>query len=95
MARLEQLAGSLTLMTPFGSLAAVHSFYRGARFITAIYGKEFSAAALPLVIVSFGQFVNVAAGSVGLLLSMTGNQVPFKRDHEYLSAVGNVGLSFL
>ena len=39
-----------------------------------IFGSEFTAAYLTLVILSFGQLVNATMGSVGLLLDMTGHQ---------------------
>lgn len=46
----------------------------GDRLIVLLYGSEFRAAYAPLVILCVGQLVNAAAGSVGLLLNMTGHE---------------------
>jgi O-antigen/teichoic acid export membrane protein len=94
MVRLEQLARNSTRMTLLVASPLFLLFVVTPRFITAVYGRDFTAAAVPLMIVSIGQFVNVAAGSVGLLLSMTGNQVPLKRIM-ISSALLNVVLSFV
>jgi O-antigen/teichoic acid export membrane protein len=42
--------------------------------VMGLYGLEFKQGALALSILSVGQFVNVAAGSVGYLLIMSGNE---------------------
>lgn len=42
--------------------------------IMGIFGDDFRDAALALSILSIGQFVNIATGSVGFLLSMTGHE---------------------
>lgn len=42
--------------------------------IMMVFGSGFSDASLLLVILSFGQLVNVASGSVGYLLSMSGHE---------------------
>ena len=41
-------------------------------FFLSVFGDEFSAGKTLLVIIGVGQFVNASAGSVGMLLSMTG-----------------------
>ncbi len=43
-------------------------------FFMGIFGEEFRVGALALVILSIGQFVNAASGSVGYILQMTGKQ---------------------
>jgi len=45
--------------------------------ILGIFGKEFIAGSIALIILATGQFVNAACGSVGFLLDMTGNQKIF------------------
>jgi O-antigen/teichoic acid export membrane protein len=45
--------------------------------VLGFFGKEYVAASLTLSILSFAQFVNVATGSVGTLLIMTGHQKKF------------------
>lgn len=47
-------------------------------WIMLAFGKEFSSGALLLSIVAIGQFVNVATGSVGYLLMMSGNERIFR-----------------
>lgn len=46
-------------------------------WVMGLYGPEFSAGWLLLVIISFGQLVNVATGSVESLLIMSGNEKAF------------------
>ena len=46
----------------------------GEWLLVTIYGDAYGEAYLPLAILLIGQLVNVACGSVGLLLNMTGNE---------------------
>lgn len=46
----------------------------GSYIIDVFYGEEFSGSYIPLAILCLGQLMNSGAGSVGLLLKMTGNQ---------------------
>ncbi|HHG74659.1 MAG TPA: flippase [Persephonella sp.] len=43
-------------------------------FFMGLFGEEFKDGALALVILTVGQFVNAASGSVALILGMTGKQ---------------------
>ena len=42
--------------------------------ILGIFGKDFTKASFALIVLSLGELVNVAAGSVGFILNMTGHQ---------------------
>jgi O-antigen/teichoic acid export membrane protein len=42
--------------------------------ILSIFGTEFTSGSVPLRILAIGQFINVATGSVGYLLAMTGHE---------------------
>jgi len=46
----------------------------GRFFFTLVFGTEFAASYLPLLILLIGQTVNSATGSVGFLLNMTSNE---------------------
>jgi len=46
----------------------------GEPIIHWFFGSEFGSAYLPLVVLSVGQLVNAAMGSVGFLLNMTGHE---------------------
>ena len=59
-------------------LAAVIIFVYAPK-ILLIFGSEFVAAAAALKIFAVGQLINASTGSVGFLLSMTGNQVVLLR----------------
>ena len=48
--------------------------FGGWYIIDVLYGAEYEGSYWPLVILCIGQLVNAFAGSVGLLLNMTGNQ---------------------
>jgi O-antigen/teichoic acid export membrane protein len=51
----------------------------GEKLIDFLFGKEYNKAYLPLVILCFGQLINAATGSVGLVLGMTGKQAYFAK----------------
>lgn len=73
--KFEQLARLVSnttwLMTAIGLLVCLPMIFF-PRFILQIFGTEFEQGALTLVIIASGQFVNVATGSVGNLLVMSG-----------------------
>jgi O-antigen/teichoic acid export membrane protein len=46
----------------------------GGRYILSFYPPEFQASYWPMAILSIGQIVNAATGSVGFLLAMTGRE---------------------
>lgn len=43
-------------------------------WLMSMFGDEFVAASKALMILAMGQFINIATGSVGYLLSMTGHE---------------------
>jgi O-antigen/teichoic acid export membrane protein len=47
-------------------------------YIMSVFGSDFSAGATTLQILSVGQFINVVAGSVGVLLVMSGHERDFR-----------------
>ncbi|NND64118.1 MAG: oligosaccharide flippase family protein [Flavobacteriaceae bacterium] len=53
----------------------------GKGLVQFIFGEEYGASYIPLVILCIGQLVSSMAGSVGLLLSMTGNQKVFSNSN--------------
>lgn len=74
-ARLESLfrvatRWGLWLLTP---LAAVFVAAPSVA-VVGIFGDSFAAAALPLVVLTAGQLINIATGPVGQILIMTGNE---------------------
>lgn len=63
-------------------------------WLMGLFGPEFAAAAPVLMILVLGQFVNIATGSVGFLLSMTGHERQL-RLNVFIGAVLGVGLGLL
>jgi O-antigen/teichoic acid export membrane protein len=58
-----------------GALPVVALFWiYGKEIVTLVFGGEFREACTPLVILSLGQLINAAAGSVGFILNMTGHE---------------------
>ena len=47
--------------------------------VMAIFGEGYEEAAILLAIMAVGQFINVATGSVGYLLNMSGHEKDFRR----------------
>lgn len=63
-------------------------------WLMGLFGPEFAEAAPVLMILVLGQFVNIATGSVGFLLSMTGHERQL-RLNVFIGAVLGVGLGLL
>jgi O-antigen/teichoic acid export membrane protein len=74
-----------TIVVP---IAAVYVVF--AESLLSVYGEEFGKAAGILRLLAVGQLVNVAAGSVGLMLSMTGHEREIRNVF-----LGSAGLSVL
>lgn len=53
----------------------------GKSLVQFVFGEEYGASYLPLVILCLGQLFSSMVGSVGLLLSMTGNQKVFSNSN--------------
>ncbi len=68
MRRVSRYATCIALLFVVGVVAF------GELLLVTLYGPSFSDAYLPLCILSVGQLVNVACGSVGLLANMTGDE---------------------
>jgi len=64
------------------------------KWVLAIFGDDFGAGATVLAILSVGQFVNVATGSVGYLLIMSGHE-KLIRNNTIISAALNLVLNVL
>lgn len=60
-------------------------------WIMSLFGDEFKAASQALIILAVGQFINIATGSVGYLLSMTGHERSL-RDNILISGMISVVL---
>ena len=57
----------------------------GDQLIALLFGKEYKLAYVPLVILCVGQLINSLAGSVGLVLVMTGNQAYYTNTNIFLT----------
>jgi len=53
----------------------------GNTLVQFVFGKEYGASYIPLVILCLGQLLSSMVGSVGLLLNMTGNQKVFSKSN--------------
>lgn len=62
--------------------------------VMGLFGPEFVAGTNVLRVLAVGQFISVAAGSVGFLLIMTGEQRAY-RNATTLATIANVGLNVL
>lgn len=74
IAELGDLARDLAKLLSAGILPLALVFLLLPTTVLTIFGPEFAVGGTALVILTVGQFVNVATGSVGYLLMMTGNE---------------------
>lgn len=64
----------------------------GTWVIELLFGQEYISSYIPLIIVCIGQLLSSTIGSVGIILSMTGNMSYFTRNNIYITII-NVLLS--
>jgi len=75
---LERTLRSIASMTSLLSLAMAIVFWALAgQILSVVYGEFYAAGAVVLVLLVFGQFLNVISGSCGLTLMLTGHQILF------------------
>ncbi|MEO1286589.1 MAG: polysaccharide biosynthesis C-terminal domain-containing protein [Chloroflexota bacterium] len=80
---LQNLVSSSAQLMTIAAIFVCTPFIFIPRLFLGIYGEQFVDGALVLVIISIGQFINVATGLMGRLLIMTG--------HEHLERTNTVG----
>lgn len=79
------------------AIAAVPSvvfLFAGEFLLEFVFGTEYIAGALPLIILTLGQLANATFGSVGALLNMTGHEKDAMRGMIYSLGI-NLILSFM
>ena len=91
---LGKLARNAALLMTFLSLPLLIAFIFFSSQILAIFGAGFTEGGTALAILACGQFVNVATGSVGHLLVMSGREKIF-RNNIVFGAILNATLNFL
>ncbi|WP_456399498.1 flippase [Persephonella sp.] len=91
LARVAQQSTKLIFWTSFPILLLFLIFPKP---ILGIFGEEFRAGAVALMILTVGQFVNAAVGSVGYILQMTGKQKIFQ-NIIFLASIINLILNFV
>lgn len=77
MEALSAAARKATLLMTLCAAPVFAMFFVAPKFVMTIFGSEFSDGGVTLQILAFGQFFNVASGSVGILLMMSG----FEREY--------------
>lgn len=73
LAGLAQLAVRSTRLTLLIAMPMLALFVLAPQWVLALFGRDFAAAGAVLAILAAGQFINVATGSVGQVLIMTGH----------------------
>ncbi len=89
---LDLLARQSTKLLFVSSLPFLALFLLAPTYLMGFFGKDFTGGALVLSILAAGQFVNVATGSVGQLLVMSGNE-RLLRNNLFIAFVINCALN--
>jgi O-antigen/teichoic acid export membrane protein len=74
MRGLHQVAIWSTRLMLIASMPVVGIFLLFPKWVMGLFGPEFAEGSAILMVLAMGQLVNVATGSVGFLLSMTGHE---------------------
>lgn len=72
--KLQNIVTKTTRLVSLAALPIVLAIVFLGNWLLSLYGDEFTSGYLTLIILSISQLANVATGSVGLLLNMTGHQ---------------------
>jgi O-antigen/teichoic acid export membrane protein len=91
LAKVAQQSTKLIFWTSFPILLLFLIFPKP---ILGIFGEEFKAGAVALMILTIGQFINAACGSVGYILQMTGHQ-KFHQNVILIGAIMNIVLNWI
>lgn len=91
---LDRLARNATKLMAVAAAPFLVLFLVAPGLVLRLFGPEFPAGAAALAILAVGQFVNVASGSVGYLLVMTGHEKAMRNDIIGTAAL-NVALNAL
>jgi len=71
---LQKLLYNFTIVLALVGLAAWLSFAVLGRPVIKLWGEDFEAAYLYLIILAFGQMINTSGGAIGITLMMTNNE---------------------
>lgn len=94
VASMRRLAGRSTRAMVIVALPVTAAMMLASRQVLGVFGAEFVAGGAALAILAAAQFGNVAAGSVGTVLVMTGHERRL-RDLMVVAGAANVGLNAL
>lgn len=94
MEKLASTARRATTLMTFCAAPVLLLFLLIPGTILSAFGSDFSGGALTLQILSIGQFINVATGSVGILLVMSGHEREY-RNVQIVAACVVLALSYL
>ncbi len=93
--RLQQLVTKTArVILGFNLLVTIGFVILGRPFLRIVFGSPYLTAYLPLLILLGGQLINSAAGSVGILLNMTGHETATARGMA-VAAISNVLLNLI
>lgn len=91
---LEKFARQITLIMILFATPVLTIFLVWPKLILKLFGPEFIFADKALTVLALGQFVNVATGSVGYLLMMSGHE-KLMRNNIIFAAVLNVAFNII
>jgi O-antigen/teichoic acid export membrane protein len=92
MARLQSIVKKTgRLIFLFSLPVALIFIFGGKTLVSLVFGEEYAASYVPLVILCIGQLLSSMVGSVGLLLSMTGNQKVFSKSNIQMLVLHVIG----
>jgi O-antigen/teichoic acid export membrane protein len=84
---LAAAARKVTLLMTVCATPVFLVFVVAPQFVMSVFGSEFSTGGSTLQILAIGQFFNVASGSVGILLMMSGNEREYRNAQIATAAV--------
>ncbi len=93
--RLQHLISrSVLMITAYALPASLCLIFFGQRIVPFLFGAEYAAAYLPMVILCVGQLFNTCLGSVGLILNMVGLEKVVARGLT-IAAITNLSFNLL
>jgi len=88
--KLDQVARYAVKISTLLATPPLLLFVLAPDFVLSLFGSEFKAGAVPLIILAIAQFLNVSTGPVGYLLIMTGREKQMRNVDLVATSVGIV-----
>ena len=77
--KLKVLVNKSVKMTVYLTIPILVVIFGAPTFVLGLFGEPYKLAKMPLLLITFGELVNICCGAVGIYMNMTGKQLVYQR----------------